>query len=190
MSHGLLRLAFDPGALAVDAGDLLADLGNAMPASRPVGSKVLAAEHVSALFGLYLAEPDGRSGGDQNGPRPSKPSRDTPAAAKPVRPAPAAAGSGATPPPPAAITGNDTIRSKKAGGMGRKAAEKMVADVIARIGKHLVMGVDVPVASPSKTVVGVRKSEPSRDVTTGFGVQGPKRKQSTARQAKASKDAI
>ena len=179
------RLDEDPALLfrlrAVDAGDLLADLGIAIPASRPVEGRILATEDVSALFGLDLAEPEGRSGGEQGGARSSKPSRDTPAAAKPVRPAPAAAGSGAKPTTPAAITGDDTTRSKKAGGMGRKAAEKMVADVIARIGKHLVMGVDVAVASPGKAVVEVRKSKASRDATPGSGVQASERKQPTTR---------
>ena len=170
------RLDEDPALLfrlrAVEAGDLLADLGNAMPASRPAGGRVLAAGNVSALFGLDLAEPDGRSGGGQNGARPSRPSRGTPAAAKPVRPAPAA-GSGATPATPAATAGDAMIPSKKAGGMGRKAAEEMVAKAIARIGKHLTMGVDVAAASPGKAVAGVRKSEASRDVATGSGAQAP-----------------
>lgn len=188
------RLDEDPALLfrlrAVDAGDLLADLGNAMPASRPVGGRILAAEDVSALFGLDLAEPDGRNGGNQGGARPSKPSRDAPAAAKPVRPVSAKPGSGATPTTPAAIAGADTVRSNKAGGVGRKAAEKMVADVIARIGRHLMMGVDVAVASPGEAVVGIRKSKASHAATTGSGAQASERKQPIARRAKETKDAI
>ena len=74
--------------------------------------------------------------------------------------------------------------------MGRKAAEEMVAKAIARIGKHLTMGVDVAAASPGKAVAGVRKSEASRDVATGSGAQAPKRKQSAARRAKETKNAV
>ena len=90
---------------------------------------------------------------------------------------------------PASITGDTTIRSKKAGGLGRKAAEKMVADVVARIGKHLMMGVDVAAASPGNAVVGVRKGKASRGAATGSGVQAPGRKQPAAKRAKESKDA-
>ena len=56
---------------AVDAGDLLATLDNAMPASKPGGDRLLGAENVSALFGLDLAESD-VAGGDVPKPPPSR----------------------------------------------------------------------------------------------------------------------
>jgi uncharacterized Zn finger protein len=48
---------------AVDENDLLADLDDAIPASKLPGERVLAGEDVSALFGLDLAEPDGIDAG-------------------------------------------------------------------------------------------------------------------------------
>ena len=47
----------------VDAGDLLAGLDTAMPASRSAGTRTLEAEDVSALFGLDLAGSEDASGG-------------------------------------------------------------------------------------------------------------------------------
>lgn len=82
----------------VDAGDLLAGLDAAAPASRSAGTRTLEAEDVSALFGLDLVGPEDASGGPV-----SSPSRRAAPAAR-SRPEQAAKRSRALPPsktPPA-----------------------------------------------------------------------------------------
>jgi len=66
---------------AVDAGDLVTDLDSAMPASRRAGNRVLAADDVSALFGLDLAGSDAVDSVGEGGASHAPPSRNQPTSA-------------------------------------------------------------------------------------------------------------
>ena len=74
----------------VDAGDLLADLDGAAPASRPAGARTLEDEDVSALFGLDLAGSDDANGGLAGPPprRAAPPAWSRPEDARRGRPSP------------------------------------------------------------------------------------------------------
>lgn len=218
----------------VDAGDLLAGLDTAMPASRSAGTRTLGVENVSALFGLDLAEPENASGGIASPPS----LRASPAAR--FRPEQAAKRSSAVPPskvlakePPLASSktagvakpvllevkvsrpGTAQVRSKRAvlwasaSGSGapgapvakkraasqlgaakeldKKAAEKVVADVIARIGQHLVTGADVVQAEQGASKSGARGARALPDPVSGSGVQTPARRKPAVGPAKRRK---
>jgi len=192
---------------AVNEGDLLADLDSVMPASKPAGGRVLAAEDVSALFGLDLAGSDVAGGGDDGGASRSLPTRDQPTtvsrpkpkAARPAR-APSAAqrsrssmaptGPGASTKMPVAPKKRVAAQLDGSDGLGKKAAEKLVADVVARIGKHLVMGVDVRLAGLGTPMVSARDARTPRDITAGSGVRTPGREKPVLRPAKKTRDAV
>jgi len=216
------RLDENPALLfrlrAVDEGDLLADLGSAIPASAPAADRVLAAEDVSALFGLDLAGPEGGDGGAGN----MQSSRDTPVPAarpkqnagrsrplppkmreprtqsgpiaasaeaamaeprppkskafRPVRPLTAAQ----PPRPPqrpidpgastvvsAAIKDRTAAQLDGAKGLRKEKAKKLVADVIARIGKQLVTGLDVTVAGKAIQAASARSARTAHEPPLG-----------------------
>jgi len=192
---------------AVNEGDLLADLDSAMPASKPAGGRVLAAEDASALFGLDLAGSDVAGGGDDGGASRSLPTRDQPTtvsrpkpkAARPARASSAAqrARSSTAPNGPGASTKMPVAPKKRAAaqlngtdGLGKKEAEKLVADVVARIGKHLVMGVDVRLAGLGTTAGKARDPWTPRESIAGSGVRTPGREKPVLRPAKKTRDAV
>jgi len=217
-----------------DAGDLLAGLDAAVPASRSAGARTLGAEDVSALFGLDLAGPEDAGGGFASPP----PRRTAPAARS--RPEQAARRSSALPPskvpakepalassktagvakpvlPEVKVSrpGTAPVRSKRAvlwasaSGSGapaapvakkraaaqlgaakeldKKAAEKVVADVIARIGQHLVTGADVVQAKQGASKAGARDARALPDPVSGSGVQTPARRKPAVGPAKRRK---
>jgi uncharacterized Zn finger protein/nucleoid DNA-binding protein len=73
--------------------------------------------------------------------------------------------------------------------LGKKEAEKLVADVVARIGKHLVTGVDVTLAGPGTPAVKARNTRSLRAPTCIATVRTPGSKKRVGRPAKTSKDA-
>ncbi len=75
-------------------------------------------------------------------------------------------------------------------GRGKKEAEKLVADVLARIGKHLVTGVDVRLAGLGTPMVSARDARTPPDTTAGPGVRTPGRKKPVPEPAKKTKDAV
>ncbi len=125
---------------AVDAGDLVAGVDSAALASKPAGDRMLASEDVSALFGLDLAG-SGVADGEAGGAPRARPSRSR--APPPVKPKRAAA-----------AKKPDAIAMGSASGLDKKAAEKLVADVIARIGKHIVAEFDKAAAPRVQTPTG------------------------------------
>ena len=204
----------------VDAGDLLAGLDAAVPASRSAKGRTLETEDVSALFGLDMAGSEDADGGLAGPPsrraapaarsrpeqarrdRPSPPDAAVPAkasvsasarkagVAKPLlpgaegfRPSPALAvpkqarPSASAPGPGAPAV--PAARKRTAGQLGgakeldQKAAEKAVADVIARIGQHLVMGVDVTRAEQGTPKAGTRGAQAPGEPITGPGARTP-----------------
>ena len=212
----------------VDAGDLLAGLDAAVPASRSAGTRTLEAEDVSALFGLDLAGPEEAGGGLAGPPsrraapaarsrpeqarrsRPSPPGevvpakvsisafskqagvakavlpevkgfRPDPAPSRPTRVRPPASASGLGVPAtiPAAAKKRTAAQLGAAKRLDKKAAEKAVADVIARIGQHLVMGVDVIRAEQDAQV----PPEP----TVGSGLRTPAKRKPAVGPAKRRK---
>lgn len=192
---------------AVNEGDLLADLDSAMPASKPAGGRVLAAEDASALFGLDLTGSGMAGSGDDGGASHSLPTRDQPTtvsrpkpkAARPAR-APSAAqrprsstattGPGASTKMPVAPKKRVAAQLNGTGRLGKKEAERVVADVVARIGKHLVMGVDVRLAGLGTPKVSARDARTPRDTTAGSGVRTPGREKPVIRPAKKTRDAV
>ena len=68
--------------------------------------------------------------------------------------------------------------------MGKKEAEKLVADVVARIGKHLVTGIDVKPAEPDTPAVKARNAQTVRAPTTAANVRTPGSKKPVVRPAK------
>ena len=66
---------------AVNENDLLTDLDDALPASKPPGARVLADENAAALFGLDMAGPDSGDGGTGNSLAHRPPNRAPPATA-------------------------------------------------------------------------------------------------------------
>jgi len=224
---------------AVDAGDLVADLDRAMPASRPAGNRVLAADDVSALFGLDLAgsgivdsvektdaldpPPEPVAPATQSQTRPnagrSRQSRaeKSPAAAvslpkgAPVERAvaqtapsqrkvsrvtrlPVTAQQSRLSPSPtgvkpsrAAPDGSKKSAAAQLDGtsrLGKKAAEKVVADVLARIGRNLVMGVNVITAGLDTPAGSARGVHTVRGLATGSSTQTPGRKELVVRPIK------
>ncbi len=223
----------------VDAGDLLADLDGAVPASRSAGTRTLEAEDVSALFGLDLAGSEDANGGLAGPPsrraapaaqsrpeqarrgRPSPPGEAVPAreaisassrkagAAKPVspdakslRPGPAPAvltrvrppasapESGAPTTMPSAPKERTAAQLGAAKKLDKKAAEKVVADVIALIGQHLVMGVDVTRAEQGTPKAGARDARVLLEPTAGSGLPTPGRRKPAVEPAKRRKAAV
>ena len=183
----------------VDAGDLLAGLDAAVPASRSAGARTLEAEDVSALFGLDLAGPEDADGGLAGPPsrraapaarsrpeqarrsRPSPPDAAVPAkapipasprkarVAKPLLPE--AKGLRPRPAPAAPAAKKRTAAQPGAAkeGLDKKAAEKAVADVIALIGQHLVTGVDVTRAEQDTPKAGARDAQALPEPTASSG---------------------
>ncbi len=204
---------------AVDAGDLVADLDSAMPASRPTGNRVLAADDVSALFGLDLGgsgivDSVGEDSASQAPPsrnqptcasQPKTPTRKARAAApapaavaaraaaaqpmppesRALRPARASiaaqrpqspkspTGSGVSATRPAAPKRRRSIPADGANRLGKKEAEKMVADVVARIGRDLVMGMNVTTVGPGTPAGSARGARTVRGAATGSSTQAP-----------------
>ncbi len=215
----------------VDAGDLLAGLNAAVPASRSAGARTLEAEDVSALFGLDLAGPEDANGGlaglspfrgtpaarsrpEQAGrSRPSPPGEAVPAreagsassrkagVAKPVspeakdsrpdpvtarpkraRPPASASGSGAPATTPAAAKQRTAAQLGAAKRLDKKAAEKTVADVVARIGQRLAMGVGVTRAGQGTPKAGARDAGALPEPTASSGLRTPGRRKPAARR--------
>jgi len=176
----------------VDAGDLLADLDSAMPAAGSTGARTLEAEDVSALFGLDLAASEDADGGLAG----LSPSRGTPAARsrpetvpKRVRPPASAPGSGAPTTP--------TAKKHTAAQLGaakeldkKKTAEKVVADVMALIGQHLVTGVDVTRAGQGTRKAGARDALAPLEPTASSGLRTPGRRRPAAGPAKRRKATV
>ena len=212
----------------VDAGDLLAGLDAAVPASRSAGARTLGAEDVSALFGLDLAGLEDANSGLAGPPsrratpvtrsrpeqakrsRPSPPGevvpakasisasseqaglakavlpevkgfRPDPAPVRPTRVRPPASASGLGVPAtiPATAEKRTAAQLGAAKRLDKKAAEKAVSDVIARIGQHLVMGVDVTRAEQDAQV----PPEP----TVGSGLRTPAKRKPAVGPAKRRK---
>jgi len=202
---------------AVNEGDLLADLGTAIPASAPAADRVLAAEDVSALFGLDLAGPEGGGGGaggtqssrdtpvpaarpkqnagrsrplppkmreprTQSGPvaasakaamaqpGPPKPKASRPArprTAVPPRPPQHPIGPEASTIVSAAIEDRTAAQLDGAKVLGKEEAKKLVADVIARVGKQLVTGLDVTVAERAIQAASARSARTAHEPPLG-----------------------
>ena len=68
--------------------------------------------------------------------------------------------------------------------MGKKEAEKLVADVVARIGKHLVTGIDVTLAGPGTPAVKARNAQTVRVPTIAVNVRTPGSKKPVVRPTK------
>ncbi len=68
--------------------------------------------------------------------------------------------------------------------MGKKEAEKLVAEVVARIGKHLVTGIDVTLAGPGTPPVKARNTQSLRAPTTAANVRTPGSKKPIGRPTK------
>jgi len=221
----------------VDAGDLLADLDAAEPASRSAGARTLEAEDVSALFGLDLAGPEDADGGSADPPsrraapaarsrpeqakrgRPLLPDAAVPArasisapsrkagVAKPVMPGakdlrprpvltmpkrtwPSASAPGSGAPKAPAAKKRTAAQLGTAKKLDKKAAEKAVADVIALIGQHLVMEVDVTRAEQGSLKAGARDARAPREPTASSGLRTPGRRKPAAGPARTPKAAV
>ncbi len=198
------RLDESPGLLfrlrAVDAGDLVADLDGAMPASRPAGNRVLAADDVSALFGLDLAGSGIVDSVEKADALDSPPEPVAPATRFQTRPKAGRSRQSRAEQSPAAAIDEKPLRaapgaSKKSaaaplGGpsrLGKKAAEEVVADVLARIGRDLVMGVNVTTAGPGTPFGITRGVQTVRGPATGSSIQTPGRKETVGRPLKKRK---
>ena len=220
----------------VDAGDLLAGLDAAVPASRSAGARTLEAEDVSALFGFDLAGPEDANGGLAGSPsrraapvtrsrpeqagrsRPSPPSktwtakgsasapprktsvvqpdlpraedfRPSPAPTVPKRARPPASAPGPGAPAAPAAKKRTAVQPGAARRLGKKAAEKAVADVIALIGQHLVMGVDVTRAEQDTPKAGTLDAQPLEPIV-GFGLRTPGRRKPAVGPAKTRKATV
>jgi len=177
---------------AVNADDLLADLDSAMPASKHGGDRVLAAEDVSALFGLDLAGSDIENGSGDAGPPKPTPSRDAPAfrskrtaRAGPSRPVPPKALPPAAAPTPKA-------RSARVVGVQTAAPKsKTFRPTAAQVASKRTR----PSASPSGS--GAPTTEPSvrdrairavHDPAAAPSVQSPGRKQQVSRSVKPTRE--
>jgi len=68
--------------------------------------------------------------------------------------------------------------------MGKKEAEKLVADVVARIGKHLVTEIDVTLAGPGTPAVKARNAQTIRVPTIATNVRTPGSKKPVVRPTK------
>ncbi len=220
----------------VDAGDLLANLDAAAPASRPAGARKLEAEDVSALFGLDLAGSEDASGGLAGSPshaaaaaarsRPEQAKRGRPlpqgevvpaqasisasskqagiaeavtpkvkgfrpdsAPARPtrVRPPASASGSGIPATISAAARKRTAAQPGAAKKLDKKTAEKAVADVIARIGQHLVMGMDVTRAEHDTLKASAHDAQVPPEPTVGSGSRTPAKRKPAVGPARRRK---
>lgn len=218
----------------VEAGDLLAGLDAAVPASRSAGTRMLEVEDVSALFGLDLAGSEGADGGSAGPPsrgaapnarsrpeqaergRLSPPDAAVPAkasiaassrktgVAKPVMPGAKSLRPNPAPTrtwPPASASGSEVPKApaaKKravaqlgvAKKLDKKAAEKVVADVMALIGQRLMMGVDVARVEQGKPKAGTRNTRALPEPAASSGLQAPGRRRPAAKPAKRRKAAV
>ena len=68
--------------------------------------------------------------------------------------------------------------------MGKKEAEKLVADVVARIGKRVVTGIDMTLAGPGTPAVKARNAQTVRVPTIAANVRTPGSKKPVAKPAK------
>jgi len=177
---------------AVNADDLLADLDRVMPASRPVGAKVLGAADVSALFGLDLAGSDAEDSSGDAGTRQPTSSRDAPASrsqrtarAGPSRPVPPKALPPAAAPTPKA-------RSARAVGIQTIAPKSKTFRPTAT---PAALKQTRPSASPGGS--GAPTTEPAgrdrvvravHDPAAAPSVQSPGRKQQVSRSVKPSRE--
>ena len=68
--------------------------------------------------------------------------------------------------------------------MGKKKAENLVAEVVARIGKHLVTGTDVTLAGPGTPAVKARNAQTVHVPTIAANVRTPESKKPVVRPTK------
>ncbi len=226
---------------AVNESDLLTDLGTAIPTSAPAGGRVLAAEDVSALFGLDLVGPGGGDGGAGNmqssrdtpvptarlkqnagrsrplppkmreprtqsdpiaasaeaamaQPRPPKPKASRPVrpltAVQPPRPPQHPIGPGASTIVSTAIKDRTAVQLEDAKGLRKEKAEKLVADVIARLGKQLVTGLDVTVAGKAIQAASARSARTAHKPPLGSSTSTNQMQKPVIRSRRGPKNAI
>ena len=107
---------------------------------------------------------------------------------KRARPSASATGSGASAGPVAKK--RTAAQPGAAKGLDRKAAEKVVADVIALIGQHLVMGVDVTRAEQGTLKAGALDARTLLEPTASSGLQTSSRRKSAVGPAKTRKATV
>ncbi len=110
-----------------------------------------------------------------------------PAGSKRVRPPASAPGSGAPTTMPAAAKKSTTAQLGAAKELDKKTSEKVVADVMALIGQHLVMGVDVTRAEQGTPKAGARDALALLEPTASSGLRTPGRRRPADEPAKRRK---
>ena len=120
-------------------------------------------------------------------PAPAKPKRARLPASPPVSGAPV---SGALATIPAVLEERTAAQLRAAKKLNKKMAEQAVADVIARIGQHLVMEADLARAEQGAPKAGARDARVHPEPTAGSGVRTSGRRKPAVGPARKRKDAV
>ena len=115
--------------------------------------------------------------------------RPNPAMTVPKRARPSASATGSGAPAAPAAKKRTAVQPGAASRLDKKAAEKAVADVIALIGQHLVMGVDVTRAEQVTPKAGALDAQPPEPIA-GFGLRTPGRRKPAVGPAKTRKATV
>ena len=91
---------------------------------------------------------------------------------------------------PAALEERTAVQLRAAKKLDKKAAEKAVADVIARIGQHLVMEAALARAGQVMPKAGARDARVHSEPAAGSGVRTPGRRKPAVGPAKKRKAAV
>ena len=116
--------------------------------------------------------------------------RPSPAPAVPTRVWPPAAAPGSGAPAAPAAKKRTAAQLGAAKEWDKKAAEKVVADVIALIGQHLVMGVDVTRAEQDTPKAGARDAQALPEPTAGSNLRTPGRRKPAVEPARKRKATV